>query len=131
MTQELPLSEFVYKNVMGAASRAAKKGKDHNITQEYMEDLWRQQNGRCALTGDEMTMVVNGEAKKKGSIDRIDSSKGYVVGNVQWTTQEANHMKGRLTMGQVYEVAGKIISHGLHQGKLEPQRVIETIGLSV
>lgn len=30
------------------------------------------------------------------SIDRIDNSKGYIVGNVQWVHKQVNFMKGTM-----------------------------------
>ena len=43
--------------------------------------------GRCALSGVTLTL------DKDASLDRIDSSKGYVVGNVQWVHKVVNQMK--------------------------------------
>jgi hypothetical protein len=55
------------------------------------------QRGRtCAYTGWELTFAKEGTHRKDtqtASLDRIDSSKGYVSGNVQWVHKDVNKMK--------------------------------------
>jgi hypothetical protein len=56
--------------------------------------LYEKQNRKCALSGqliyfDSDTRSNDGRA----SLDRIDSSKGYVMGNVQWVHRDINYMK--------------------------------------
>jgi len=62
-----------------------------------IESLWRlflKQNKRCKLSN-----LLIGFGNKRGkvpttaSVDRIDSSKGYVNGNVQWLHKDINQMK--------------------------------------
>jgi hypothetical protein len=64
-----------------------------------IQDAWEQfekQGGFCALTGVPLTM----ERSKKGkiirataSLDRIDNSKPYSKGNIQWLHKYINIMK--------------------------------------
>lgn len=62
-----------------------------------MKEAWEQflvQHGRCALTG----LPLDWTVKSKGmngtaSLDRIDSTRGYTVDNVQWVHKEINAMK--------------------------------------
>lgn len=58
---------------------------------------------RCAITGD-LLQDIN-----KASLDRIDSSKGYVKGNVQWVTIQANIAKHTLNIHELYALAKKIV----------------------
>lgn len=37
------------------------------------------------------------------SLDRVDSSKGYIRGNIQWVTKRINWMKGDLSMEEFLE----------------------------
>jgi hypothetical protein len=66
-----------------------------------LEEIWRlyeSQNKRCALTGVEIVFkddIINGE--NTASLDRIDSSKGYIAGNIQWVHKDINLMKGSLS----------------------------------
>lgn len=61
--------------------------------------LYAEQHGLCALSGVEMTYVAGqGRMATNISLDRIDSSVGYVRGNVQLVCDIANRMKQDLTV---------------------------------
>lgn len=64
------------------------------LTIEEMWHLFLKQNRTCALSG----LALTFSTKRNGtdgnaSLDRIDSSKGYIVGNVQWIDKRFNWMK--------------------------------------
>lgn len=48
------------------------------------------QNRKCVFTGIELTFNLKTQT---ASLDRIDSSKDYVVGNVQWVHKTINNLK--------------------------------------
>lgn len=79
--------------------RRSNRGKRHLwsdtcITPEYLRGLYDAQDGKCAITGIEMTHVRGvDDLSRNISIDRIDSSKGYVHGNVQLVCKIVNLMK--------------------------------------
>lgn len=68
-----------------------------------IEDAWHQfekQNGICALSG--VKLVLSKQYAKENrdravtttaSLDRIDSSKGYVKGNIQWIHKDLQWVK--------------------------------------
>ena len=61
------------------------------VTFEFLADLLINQEMKCALTGwDISAMEVQ---KNTASLDRIDSTKGYVEGNVQWVHKMVNMCK--------------------------------------
>jgi ribosomal protein L23 len=82
---------------------------ENNLDMEHLKKLYRQQRGRCALTGVRMTFFVpffgrlvrrqnNGKKVhltflENISLDRIVSTKGYLKGNVQLVTGYINRMK--------------------------------------
>jgi len=70
-----------YRGVKGASSR------------QLLSDLWEASDGRCAMTGWPIS-IEDGSA----SPDRIDSSVGYVSGNVQWVHQSVNIAKNHFEM---------------------------------
>jgi len=74
---------------------ARRRGIDFNITIEEVWNLFLQQNRTCVYTGLELFFVrdMNNVTGKTASLDRIDSSKGYIHGNVQWVHKIVNHMK--------------------------------------
>ena len=51
----------------------------------------------------------------EASLDRIDSSKGYIEGNVQWVTYQANVSKHTMTMEELYEFCRKVLNHANQQ----------------
>lgn len=66
------------------------------ISREYAWNLFLTQNKKCALSGVELVFGIYARYKKTlqtASLDRIDNSKGYIEGNVQWVHKELNLMK--------------------------------------
>ena len=73
-----------------------------NITFEYLADLLIDQDFKCALTNwDIDAMEVN---KNTASLDRIDSSKGYIEGNVQWVHKMVNMCKQQYTQEEFIDM---------------------------
>jgi hypothetical protein len=74
---------------------------DPNLTSEYLWNLFVLQSEKCALSGIDLTLPENyrpGWVRKHNlSLDRIDSSLGYIVGNVQWVCKDVNFMKQQLS----------------------------------
>lgn len=74
--------------------------KEHTIDTHYLRGLYYGQEGRCALSG--ITMTISGERGTPNywfsiSLDRIDSSLGYIDGNVQLVCTGVNYMKKDMT----------------------------------
>ena len=64
------------------------------ITIEELWDLFISQDKKCALTNLPIEFEANhGRIKGIASLDRIDSSKGYIKGNIQWVHSTINNMK--------------------------------------
>jgi len=66
-----------------------------DISIQYAWDLFVAQKKLCVLTGLPITLAPNdySTGASTASLDKIDSSKGYVVGNVQWVHVAINLMK--------------------------------------
>jgi hypothetical protein len=68
-----------------------------SITKEYIWELFESQNGNCALTNVKIDLVptyyIKRGQKQTASLDRIDSNKGYIKGNVHWVHKDINVMK--------------------------------------
>lgn len=60
---------------------------EFDIDCEYLDSLWKQQNKKCVYSGRALTMSDD------ASVDRIDSNKGYIKGNVQWVHKDINRVK--------------------------------------
>jgi hypothetical protein len=76
---------------------------------ELME-IWRNQKGRCALSGIEMTWIGGGgkPTATSLSLDRINQKKGYVSGNVRLLCFSVNSFRGRLTDLELFRLVEKL-----------------------
>lgn len=79
-------------------TRAKRKGRDLDVDIKYAWELYVEQDRKCALSG---LTICFGIANHKtscttASLDRIDSAKGYIKGNVQWVHKSVNLMKNDL-----------------------------------
>jgi len=74
--------------------------------------LWDKQECKCALSGINMTWHRGGgNTDYACSIDRKDSDKGYVVGNIQLVCRTVNFMKSTLNDAQLYWWCKNIVEH--------------------
>lgn len=83
-----------------------------NITIQEAWDLFLKQNRKCALSGLELkfhsrTNISDGTA----SLDRIDSSKGYTIDNIQWVHKDINLMKQTLSDQKLIEYCILIVEY--------------------
>jgi len=78
---------------------------DFNVSMEYLWNLFVYQNGTCFITGDNLYDI------NKSSLDRLDSKKGYIEGNVQWVTKQANLSKHIMTMPELLDFCQKVINN--------------------
>lgn len=90
-----------------------------DVTSEYLYQLLESQNFKCAISGDNLLPEDNSLDHIRRdlplSLDRIDSSKGYIRGNLQWVTKRINWMKGDLSMQEFLELCSKILNHANQQ----------------
>jgi len=92
--------------------RGAKKRKlEFLIDIEYAWDLFLSQARRCALSNVSLIMSKNYGNKKTASLDRIDSSKGYIEGNVQWVHKNINKLKMDLKDDAFKEMCYNVAQH--------------------
>lgn len=90
-----------------------------DLTLDDILDLWNKQEGKCAISGVDMTWGYSdkpqdqyGKWTKKplnASVDRIDSSKGYTKDNLWIICNMINTFKGSYDVELVYEISEKIV----------------------
>jgi hypothetical protein len=89
----------------GCKARAKRMNREYDLTEEYVLELLKQQNGICAATGLALKPSAQRTVQDKDpftiSIDRIDSNKGYIIGNVQLVCSIYNGAKNSFTFEQV------------------------------
>lgn len=84
---------------------------DFNITAEYLQKLY-DKNHYCSLTGIDLT--YNPKIKLSDnvlSVDRIDSDKGYIEGNVQLVHKDINMMKQSLSQERFIELCKNVANY--------------------
>ncbi len=87
---------------------------EFSLTITEIDELWAKQSGRCALTGLELVMperYVENSDVGTASLDRIDSKKGYVTGNVQWVHKDVNRMKHAFPTERFLELCRAVVSY--------------------
>jgi hypothetical protein len=107
-------------------SGAAHRGLEFDVTIEECWNLFLIQNGKCAISGIPLVLLAQrrpmrkqpesesggvdgsgrikrGSTKQTASLDRIDSTKGYVLNNIQWVHKTINRMKMDMTDSQFVE----------------------------
>lgn len=106
--QGVPLDEYSpFRKYLNSARR---RPKDVDITLQDLKAQWNSQKGICPFTGWKLELPHSSQGfkdsspmKYRASIDRIDSSKGYVKNNIQFITQMANLAKNNFTEEEVIE----------------------------
>ena len=77
-------------------SSCLKRNKDCNFDLPYLKELWEKQNGKCAITGVDLVLKTSYNKNYQASLDRIDSSKGYIKENVRYISVSVNWLKNNL-----------------------------------
>lgn len=109
---EYALLKILQMRFLAARDRAKKKNLPFNITKEYLKELWDKQNGKCAISGLDMTFEqCNGRTSTNVSIDQINPNEGYTKGNIQLVCMAINQMKSDLEMEEVYMFCESILKN--------------------
>lgn len=70
---------------------------DEKVNRDFLITLIQKQDYKCALSGLQISFANSTYEQNHGmttaSLDRIDSSKPYLVNNVQWVHKDINKMK--------------------------------------
>jgi len=106
--QEIP--SFIWLSIM---YRAKKDGFELDIDPNYIWDLFIQQDGKCALTNWKISFNKNRKLNTV-SVDRIDSTKGYIKGNVQLTNKLVNRCKLNCPEDLFYDICKSIYLNKKH-----------------
>jgi hypothetical protein len=79
---------------------AKKRGIEFDITIKDMYDQFLVQNKKCPYTNYDLILSASSMCRrtpKNASLDRIDSNKGYLKGNIQWVYKKINILKNDLS----------------------------------
>jgi len=78
-----------------------------NINRRYIEQLWEEQGGLCYYTGLPMTRTPD-DRNNSVSLDRVDSTKGYVRGNIVLCRSAINFMKRHHGLNHFVELCKQV-----------------------
>jgi hypothetical protein len=114
---------FIKKLYKEIQHNAKKRAKDltFNITIDDIKNLYNAQKGVCALTGYKLTHNALPENRNNEhiinyynlSVDRIDSSKGYEIDNIQLVCAIINRMKTDMTDNTFIEFCKAVANHSV------------------
>lgn len=90
---------------MSVVKRAKGRNLPVTVDCEYLNKLWEEQDGICVYSGRALTIG------KDASIDRIDSSKGYIPRNVQWVHIDINRAKWEQSEESFLEMCRQVEKH--------------------
>lgn len=90
-------------------AQARLRGKPFELTFGEFEALWAAQKGRCFYTNKPLTLTLKDPFK--ASVDRLDSSKGYVVGNVVFCSAQVNLMKRNMSRQEFGDMVRLLGAH--------------------
>ena len=76
--------------VNSSRHNAKRYGKDFDIDENYILELYEQQNHKCFWYGVKLEPSLLNKYPTKPSLDRLDCDKGYVKGNVVISCMAAN-----------------------------------------
>ena len=93
--------------------RAKTKGLECDVDAAFLHELFNAQSGKCAVTGLSMSMnssrhTAVDKSPYYASVDRVDSSRGYVRGNIQFVCLAINYMRNTFSMGQLTDFISKM-----------------------
>lgn len=117
---EIPKSVYTGIKNWSAASRNI----EFNLTIEYLWELFLFQERKCVYSGEILKLGTSRhDSTKTASLDRIDSSKGYIEGNVVWCHKKINMLKMDLKLDDFYKFC-KSVSKYEKQSKAAVSSII-------
>lgn len=108
------LDRFFQKRCSSQKSMAKARGIAFMLNKDDALGLYIEQGGKCAISGVPMTFEYDKSRRiniYSPSIDRIDSSGHYTVGNVQIVCSVVNMMKGELGHAEFIVWCSKIVDN--------------------
>ena len=104
-------------------SRSKKRNIKFEISIEQAWNLFEYQKGKCALTGLSINLI--GNKRVTASLDRIDSSKGYIISNIQWVLAAVNIMKNTYPLDVFVNICRKVSEMNTDIPELTSKQLIE------
>jgi hypothetical protein len=82
--------------------------KEFNISLQDLKDQWEKQKGICPYFKISLKLLLHKHSEKpsvyNASVDRIDSTKGYIKGNIQFVSCSANYLKSQFSHEEMLDL---------------------------
>lgn len=106
----MEISGYYFSSIKHSAEE---RNLEFSVTIEYIWDLFLKQDRKCAYTGQTLTFAetLRTKSSQTASLDRIDSSKGYIKDNLQWVHKDINYMKTDISSKDFIENCNKVCKH--------------------
>lgn len=110
--------EGTLRNRLKSAKNSAKCRGIHfdimNLTVDYLILLYNSQKGICAVSGQIMNIDCN-KCPETLSLDRIDSKKGYEIGNLHLVCWAVNQMKNDFPLQDLIKWCSFIVNNNYYE----------------
>ena len=87
--------------------QAKQRGHYFEISEDELWQVWELQKGICSLSGLKIE-ITNALKTTTASVDRIDNSLGYIIGNVWFIHKHLNMMKYRYDLNYFTEMCCRV-----------------------
>ena len=90
------ITEYAALKARAASKSRTGRNMEFDLTPEYIQDLFDKSNGCCAITGISFDMELGKHRNRnpyRPSVDRIDSTKGYIKDNIQIVLSIVNTLR--------------------------------------
>lgn len=100
---------------LSQAIRTRDKEVGEDVDEDYLLEIWNRQGGKCPYSGQEMILKPHRNrgirVPNQASVDRIDSSLGYVRGNIEFVSLIANMAKNIWTKQDVLDFCNQVVDN--------------------
>lgn len=103
--------------ILRTKARSKRKKVSFNLDPFFLKELWEKQKGICPLTGWKLILhndnryAWKNKSIQNASLDRIDSSKGYIQDNVRFVALIANYAKQSFTDKELTEFCNSVTEY--------------------
>jgi dUTP pyrophosphatase len=104
------------------AHSAEQRHKPFTLTVNDLRAQYESQNGLCFYTGIPLQLASTKNWKDQNqadldtlSVDRVDSTKGYEVGNIVLCCNAINRMKGNASVEDLQDILGYVVAKSVSQ----------------
>ncbi len=111
----------LYCGTVGNCVKKKRKNIPRNISIPYLREIYAKQAGKCYYTNVVMSLKTPTYLCRDPlliSIDRIDSSKGYIKGNIALCCLGINYLKGEHNQELLYMCLKKFYEGAKQTGKI-------------